>query len=144
MLEKEVLSPASDCALRDLVIQAGNDSKALQKRLRKEANKLAIDALLGPQLIQSVPSRSRFVGTIMGTKRSCMYVQLDAPPLELKVYWVHLNQQYDAPYTLQENGVKVSGSESSPTFRLGQRVELSVRAYHPDTGQWEFNIHSDP
>jgi len=134
-------TPSVDLELRESVIKAGNDSKALQKRLRKEANKLVIDELLQRELKLTEAERSHFVGTIMGIKQNCMYVQLDAPPLELKVYLSHLSRQYGAAYRVHESGIKVSGLATTPAFIMGACVELSVHGYDSNTNKWRLNVN---
>jgi ribonuclease R len=79
-------SIARDTSLRDRVIEQGNRAKDLQRQLDKAANKLVIDRLLEGELAAPLPERTRFVGTIMGLVPGKIYVELDEPPIELKVY----------------------------------------------------------
>jgi len=75
-----------DDALAARVIEAANDAKSLQQRLNALANRLALDQLFEHDL--SVPTVRR--GTVMGVTDAKIYVLLDEPPVDVKIYRRHL------------------------------------------------------
>lgn len=86
-LELLGLEPATaDLVLRDEVVRAGNRSKDIQRRIDKDAERLVIDDLLEPELDRHREQRRWHRGTVMGLTPTRIYVQLDDPRLDLKVY----------------------------------------------------------
>lgn len=121
--------PALDEAMRERVIQAANHSREVQRRITKEANMLAIDALLGDDLARPEAERPLREGTVMGVAKTRLYVQLDDPPLELKVYFADLQ---DASSCGVEGchgdlGVRVAGGAQE--LLLGDPVALKTVDY---------------
>ncbi len=110
----------TDPAIREQVIRAGNRSKQLQKRLDKEVERLEIDDLLNGDA--RLPRRRRpwRRGTVMGLVPTRIYVQLDEPRLDLKVY----NRQ-------RRRGI-------NPT--LGDALDLRVRQYDARRRRWVFDL----
>ncbi|MFO0748438.1 MAG: RNB domain-containing ribonuclease [Myxococcota bacterium] len=112
----------ADLALRDAVIQKANAAKVLQKELTKAANQLVIDALLRPGM--------ELAGIVLGLGPDKLYVQLDDPPLEVKVYAVDLGKDF----ALDKGGV--SASVGGRRFALGDRVQLSVLGHDDIRDRW--------
>jgi ribonuclease R len=109
-----------DPALRDLVIDAGNRAKDLQNRLDKEMKLLVIDQVLHGDLDQPKIARTIRKGYVLGVSTSKVYVELDDPPLEVKVY-------------LEDVAGEVS-------FALGDVIRLRVDRYDPDRKRWSFDL----
>ncbi len=79
--------PATDDeAIRDEVVRAGNRSKALQKRLDKDVQKLALDDLFNTDVETAHKNRPWRLGTVIGVTPTRSYVALDDPDLEVKLY----------------------------------------------------------
>lgn len=126
---------AADLALQAAVVASGNRARETQAKLTKEANFLGIKALLEEDL-SAPPSRRRWRrGTIMGLSPSRVYVQLDAPSVELKVYLDRSRRSLrcdDRDVCLWEGG--------APLCRLGDDVEVSVRQYDDHRRRWELAL----
>ncbi len=113
-----------DEALQTQIIELANRSKRRQSRVTKEANKVAITAVLEPLLGRPLADRPDFEGTLMGVSPTQAYVQLDAVPIELKVYFSDLDDHGGRPKpTDDEVGLELPGGER---LVLGDAVYLSL------------------
>lgn len=124
-----------DLALQTAIVTAANRAKETQAKLTKEANLLGIQALLEDDL-GTLPALRRWRrGTVLGVSPSKVYVQLDAPSVELKVY-LNPNRRSlrcdDREVCLWE--------EDTPLCRLGDDVEVSVRGYDDRRHRWELAL----
>jgi ribonuclease R len=98
--------PARDLELQERIIDLANESKRRQTSVTKEANKVAITAVLQPQLALPLDERPWHAGTLMGASPRVAYVQLDDTPMELKVYFSDLDDRGGRPrYRKDEIGV---------------------------------------
>jgi len=70
----------------DESVRVGNRARDLQKRADKMTLQVALDQLFGAELGRGRSERKRWVGTVMGVTASKIYVQLDDPPVEVKLY----------------------------------------------------------
>lgn len=111
-----------DAALREEVIARANAGKELQRQLTKASNQLVIDRLLAPGLAVD--------GVILGLAPDKLYVELDEPPLEVKVYAVDLGPRF----ALEPSGV--AATSGGRRFVLGDRVALSVLGHDDTRDRW--------
>lgn len=111
--------PAGDEPLRDAVIDAANRAKELQKRLTKAANLLVLDQLFSER-------RGKLSGTVVGVAKNKLYVVLDDPPVEVKVYVRHLERQLGQRPTLDDAEMELATGDGW-RVRLGDALSLSVR-----------------
>jgi len=114
-------SPQGDEAMRTAVIEKANHARELQRELTREANLLVLDRIFAAELGLPPKSRPEHEGTVMGLRRGKIYVQLDAPPVEVKVYAAEI----DPTAELVDAGATLRGRELSCT--LGDRVRLRLR-----------------
>lgn len=112
----------ADEALQQAVIRAANTAKDRQRDLTKAANQLVIDGFLHVGL--------ELEGTVLGVGRDRLYLQLDEPPLELKLYAVDLGKDF----RLGSDGV--SASAGGHRFVLGDRLRVRVAAHDPKRDRW--------
>lgn len=122
--------PGRDDALRQRVIEAANRAKQLQGKLTRAADQLVIDDLFAADVVQPLSVRRSHPGTLMGIRRGRVYVRLDTPPLDVKVYVDRLRRDYapDASgATLLRAGRRLA--------RLGDAVAIRVIARDGD-GRW--------
>ena len=112
----------ADEALQQAVIVAANKAKDRQRELTKAANQLVIDAFLHVGLALE--------GTIMGVGRDRIYLQLDSPPLELKLYAQDLGKDFH----LLPDGVSATASDRR--YVLGDRLRVSVTAHDEKRDRW--------
>ena len=107
------------------MIAIANQAKATQTALQKSVHKLALDTLFLPELEKTSEERKAFRGTIMGLRESRLYVELDTPPVELKVYTQDMTEPKEQFYI--EDGVRLASSQHC--FRLGDGVNIRVLGY---------------
>ena len=72
--------------LRVRLCRCARLSLAPQAKAEKRAYKLYLYQLLGAELALPVEERKWRPGTVMGVKPKLVYVTLDAPPVEIRVY----------------------------------------------------------
>jgi ribonuclease R len=114
-----------DDELRERVVEAANRSKEMQRTLTNDANRLVIDQLLAEDLDKPRRERPRRRGVVMGMRYDKVYVQLDEPPIDLKVYVPHLEEALGESLRVADDGTAlVSGR--GVRFRLGEAVDVIV------------------
>lgn len=126
---------AQDEAIRDAVIEASNRAKETQRKLEHLVDELIIDDLFTPDLDAAENERRLHSGTVLGMKDSRMYVLLDCPRIEIKVYTEDIEKSAGCKmsYRFHELG-RADGAEG-PKFRAGERVELRVMR-RDELGKW--------
>ncbi len=72
--------------LRDRVIEQANRARDRQRRLTHGANLLVLDRLFGGDARHPREARPFRRGTVMGVTAGKVYVRLDNPPVDVKVY----------------------------------------------------------
>lgn len=132
-----------DDALREAVIEAAHRARALQRRLDKDAYHLALDALLGRELRRAPHQRTVHRALILGARQSRLYVQVDDPPLELKIYTDHLEDAFDTRYVLDEAGVALEPQGAGPVLAVGATIGVRVASREGHSGRWRFDIFTD-
>ncbi len=126
---------AADEALREAVIEAGNRSKKIQRRITREAHKLAMDQSFERELEMDYKDRPVHVGTVLGVRPSRLYVQLDNPPMEVKVYHDDIGDQDGTEPEVDKARVVVS-RKNGQNISLGDEVRLKVGRYDGKRRRW--------
>jgi len=130
---------AADEALRDEVIRAGNRSKQVQRQLTSGANRLAIDAVFKEELGQQ--RRPWHAGTVIGVRATRAYVQLDDPPIELKLYRDDLEATTRCRWTLGQDELVLAPTRGpAHPLRLGDGVRVAVAGYAKRRRRWAFDV----
>ena len=122
-----------DEALAEQVVEAGNRGKALQSRISKQAFEVLLDEVFEADLKRDRP---RHTGTVMGLTKSKIYVTLDEPPLDLKLYVTDAERAFGADLRLDDAGAALIGGAHK--IRLGDRLTLRVRS--KDRRRWSFDV----
>jgi len=121
---------ARDEALRGQVINAANRSREIQRKLSAEADAVVIDDLFAADLEHPLDRRPTHRGTVMGMRRGRVYVRLDSPPLDIKVYVDRTGRGY----ACDELGVRLTCA-GQPVCALGDAAEVRVLERAKD-GRW--------
>jgi ribonuclease R len=124
-----------DAALRDRIIAQGNEAKKRQREITKAANLLAIDALFAGDLERDAATRPRRRGTIMGLAPGKVYVVLDDPPIEVKIYLADLEARTGRHFRLDPGGA-TARSESGDPLTVGTAVEVQILGYDQRQRHW--------
>lgn len=101
----------ADDELAQKVIEAGNRSKKLQRQITKAVYKVVLDRVFGEEARRDDPVVRP--GTVLGAHRGRLYVMLDDPPLDVKIY------ARDVP--------------TGARFRPGDAIRIAAR---PDRRGW--------
>jgi ribonuclease R len=75
-----------DVALRERVIESANRARDTQRRVNDLVGRVALDRLFERELGKPVPARRRFVSTVMGVSGAKVFVHLDEPGVDAKIY----------------------------------------------------------
>ena len=96
-----------------------------------------MDQLLGVDLKMPETERPAYTGTVMGLTATRLYVRLDAPPVDIKVYLQDIQSRLGLEFQLQRDGVELASPDRPGVrFRAGDRIELRTAAYDPERGRW--------
>ncbi len=117
-----------DLALRERVVEAGNRSRELQRRLDKAAARVVLDRWL------SVRGEGALVSTVMGFGHDRLYVQLDLPRLDLKVYLG------DQPGRWRVDPLEIEARGEGQVVRLGDVVRLAVAGLDRSRDRWRLVV----
>ena len=126
---------ANDAALRDQIVCGGNAAKATEGAITREANKIAIDALFADDARQPAGARPLRRGTIMGITPTKVYVQLDDPPIEVKLYPRDLKDKVGLDFRFDNSGLFMTAGVGRE-LELGGQVDLRVVSYDDRTQHW--------
>ncbi len=126
-----------DETLREQVIASANRARQLQKTLDREVNRLVLDQLLGEDLARGGVVRR---GTVMGITRTKVHVRLDQPPVDLKLYVRHLQQQRGLALRADEAGISLRTSNEEDLVRTGDEVRVSVTGVDEQRDRWVISL----
>jgi len=131
-----ILTTEEDEQLRELVIQAGNQGKDRQRTLDRAVRRLAIHELLSRDLGMPEPERPARAGTVMGLRPSRAYLQLEDPPVELKVYREDLERWAGASLELSEDGVALITTDGEPQLLMGGKLNVRLMSHDRKRRRW--------
>jgi ribonuclease R len=132
---------APDIELRQQVLEAGNRAKEIQRQLTKQAHRLLLDRLLGSELDTALPQRPRRKGTIMGVTTSRLYVQLDDPGVDIKVYVADIEAQLGEHLVLDDREIALTPDRGNhPPLRIGDPIVVYVAGFDPKRNRWRFHL----
>ena len=106
------------------IVSLANRTRDQQNRVAKAADLLVLDQFLQDDLQRPVSERPRRTGTVMGVTATKLYVQLDSPPLDLKVRLDDLDA--GDRLIVDASGVSVSTARGAPYIRLGDAIVLRL------------------
>ena len=122
---KSVLMPDVE-KLRDDVIAAAAAVKKTQGLVTKAANKIALDTVFAADLIWPVFARPIRRGTVLGVSKdkNRVYVELDNPPIEVKIYLGPLNSTTGSAARI--NPSVTSFNIGTKMYRVGDEIGVRV------------------
>ena len=122
-----------DAAVIEAAADAGNRANATQKRITRQAVKLAMDELFAGELDTPMADRPRRTGTVLGVTPAKLYVQLDDPPVEVKLYVPDQERLLGVRVAVRGRfAVAVDGR----VLRVGDAVRLCLREYDRHLDRW--------
>jgi len=132
-----------DLALREQVIEAANRARSVQKKLTKAVYKLAIDDLFEADLAQPLDARPERMGTVYGVRPSRVYVRLDEPAIDVKLYADALEAEHDTQLTMERSQAVLSSPDDGLRFVVGARLRLRVVRYDSPQERWILQPRTD-
>ncbi|MCG8455676.1 MAG: RNB domain-containing ribonuclease, partial [Holophagales bacterium] len=135
--------PERDGALRARVMEAADRSRRLQRRFDSEVNRLVLDDLFEADLAQGDTGRpAGRSGVILGISRSKVHVQLDDPPIDVKVYHRHLEQTSGTRLRQGRDGITLRRSRGSRVeYAVGDRVEVRALGHDAEHDRWHLGLN---
>lgn len=127
---------AEDVALRDLVIDAAARARDTQARLDHEVNRLVLDQIFGDDAKVDLATRPIRIGTVMGMAPSKVHVQLDSPPLDVKLYLRDLEQTLGTTLSVSSNGALLLDAANQTLLAVGDAVSLRVVRRDRERDRW--------
>jgi len=124
-----------DDAMRIAVIEQANRARERQRRLTHGANLLVIDRLFARDAALPRSARPVRHGTVMGVVEDKLYVRLDDPPIDVKVYRDGLPagaRASDGGALLRRGDDVVCG--------LGDEVGVRLEAHDPRRRRWSLRL----
>lgn len=142
LLEKIGLEKPSpdqdDLLIREQIINSANRAKEKQKSIDRFVNGLLLDSVFNRELELPPGERPIHTGTILGMKESKIYVLLDSPKLEIKVYNEDIVKVSGRELRYYDNEMEISGDLSGPVkYKSGQMIELRLLSFD-EKGKWHF------
>lgn len=141
-LQPEVQPSQEDETLRDQIILSANRAKDLQDQLTKAANKLVMDQLFMADLNLAESLRPERTGTIISLGKDKLYVLLDEPAIEIKVYIKSLEILWNTPLTIDTDQISLSRNQDQHTIAsLGDGIAVKVVKHDAIKDQWVFDMN---
>jgi DNA helicase-2/ATP-dependent DNA helicase PcrA len=127
-----------DDTLREQIVEASNHARKLQRGLDHEANRQVLDQLFSDDLTRPRDERPARHATVMGVSRDKVHVQLDDPPIDVKVYARHLEKQRrDGPLRQGRDALTLRRAESgAPVATVGEAVRVRVVGRDRKRDRW--------
>jgi ribonuclease R len=125
----------NDEELRHRIIERANESKALQKRLTKEANRIVLDELFEADRQRPRDERPLRKGTVMGITPSKAHILLDDPRIEVKVYTRHQSQVIGSTVRMSDDGAALLAGDAE-LCRIGDEVSVQVHDRDQRGDRW--------
>lgn len=142
LLEKlGVEKPAPDedeLLIREQIINSANRSKETQKSIDRFVNDLLLESVFKQELALQISQRPEHSGTLLGMKETKMYVLLDSPRLEIKVYNEDIEDISGLKIKHCGNSMKFEGENyGMKEYKSGEIIRLRLLSFD-DKGKWHF------
>ncbi|MFT7583471.1 MAG: ribonuclease R, partial [Myxococcota bacterium] len=125
-----------DEAIHAAVILAANRSKQTQRKVTKQSNQLVLDEFLAADVALPLAERPAHPGVIIGAENGKLYVQLESPPLEVKVYLPLVARCLDARADTRGRGKgALERGDERVAWYLGDTLSLTVH-HQEANGHW--------
>lgn len=114
-----------------LVVELANRTRKLQNLIEKQADHLVLDQYLQEDLRTPLQQRRLWRGTILGLTPTKVYVQMQTPPFEVKLYLRDLAERFESQLVLDHAGAVARSSDPAalPHLRLGDEIRLKLDRY---------------
>lgn len=122
--------------IRERVIEASNHAKGIQRDIDKAVDSCAIAHVVSHDFDLPFSERPLRRGTILGMKSSALYVRLDMPPIELKVYVKDIVESSGQAWKMSDDLTSLTSEDGSHCYLIGDPIELRVWSFEPLKKKW--------
>ena len=130
------LSKEANAEVRTRVIEASNHARRVQGDIDKAIDSCAIAHVVSHDYDFEESKRPLRRGTILGMKASALYVRLDMPPIELKVYIRDIEEKTGMAWHLNDDMTVLTREDGVVEYRVGDSIDLRVSAFEPQKKKW--------
>ena len=130
------LSHDANAELRTRVIRAANRAREIQREIDKSVDSCAIGHILSHDCDTPMEERPIYKGTILGMKSNALYVRLDMPPIELKVYVYDMQELTGEGWHVDETLSVVSNVSGTRRYAIGDAVGIRVYRFLAAKNKW--------
>ncbi len=124
--------------IREQIINSANRAKETQKSIDRFVNGLLLESVFNSELNMSLSERPTHPGTILGMKETRMYVLVDSPRLEIKVYNEDIEEVSGSKIQLYDNFIELNtGSSDTKIYKAGEVIQLRLLSFD-EKGKWHF------
>ena len=131
-----ILPTEINAELRTKVIQAANRAREIQREIDKSVDSCAIGHILSQDYDAAFEDRPIHPGTILGMKSNALYVRLDMPPIELKVYVYDMQEYTGEGWNVDETLSIVSNVSGTRRYAIGDTVGIRVYRFLTAKKKW--------
>jgi ribonuclease R len=157
-LENQQLSDEEDEALRARIIDVANRAKQGQGQLNKAVSQLAIDDLFTKDLVKPVAERTIFSGVILGIQATRLYIRMNKPPVEIKIYvddlkdcfgeGIELSREKSYITKAPQDGKGLTAEERPSNkklsgqilYKAGDIILFKVKSFENKRRKWHFTL----
>lgn len=123
-----LLSSEKDEILQQAIIRIANQSKSVQKKISQQGNLLVLNQLFEDDMRFNIEQRPKHKGTVIGLDKNKIYVLLDLPKIEVKVYIKHLEPELGLKLSTDDNQVAIySTNKNKALVKLGDCLSVYVK-----------------
>lgn len=125
-----------DLLIREQVINSANRAKETQNSIDRFVNELLLESVFTGELNLEFDKRPVHAGTILGMKETRLYVLLDSPALEIKVYCDDIERVSGCRLEYRDNLLMLeNGSLDAKKYKAGEFIKLRLLSLD-ETGKW--------
>lgn len=139
--EERLPGAPDDELLREQIIQAANRARSLQGQIESLADRLALDAIFERDLAQPSDRRPVRPGTVMGLGNGKVYVALDDPPLDVKVYLRDAQRWLGTALRTGRGELTLERPDGSLVARVGSPIGVRVEDRDDERDRWSLSLH---
>lgn len=126
---------------QEAVVELANRTSKLQKAIEKDADLLVLDQHLQADLDRPLDERPVWTGRILGLSPTKAYVQMNEPPLDVKIYLSDLAERFDTELSLDDSrsvARSVDPHQGLGDLRLGDEVALKLDRFDEQRRRYVF------
>ncbi len=134
--EKEAIF--ADEKLRVDVVDAANRSKQTQRKLNDLVSRLVLDAIFADDASAPAGARPVRKGTVVGLTGAKVHVELDDPPVDVKLYLYDLGKALGGAWLAAspDGATLLRDKGKAQVLRVGDEIAVTVDRHDPKTDRW--------